>query len=61
VYVIFTQDFKGSLTAKAYDDNSLEMGRVKIAVEGKKDEAKYVEFHFDKRTNIDSKNMLKIE
>lgn len=60
-YVIFNQDFKGEMTAKAFDDKSLEMGRAKVEVEGKKDEAKYIEFHFDKRTNIDSKNKLTIE
>lgn len=27
VYVIFNQNFKGKLTAKAFDDKSLEMGR----------------------------------
>jgi hypothetical protein len=61
LYVIFNQDFKGKLTAKAFDDQSLEMGRATIEVTGKKDETKYVEFHFDKRTNIDSKNKLTVE
>jgi hypothetical protein len=61
VYVIFNQDFKGTLTAKAFDENALEMGRVGVALEGKKNEAKYIEFHFDKRTNIDSNNRLVIE
>lgn len=61
VYVIFSQDYKGSLTAKAFDENELEMGRTRVEIEGKKNEAKYIEFHFDKRTNIDSKNRLTIE
>ena len=61
IYVIFNQDFKGTMTAKAFDNKSLEMGRATIEVVGKKDETKYVEFHFDKRTNIDSKNKLTVE
>jgi hypothetical protein len=61
IYVIFNQDYKGTLTAKAFDENELEMGRISVEIEGKKNEAKYIEFHFDKRTNIDSKNKLIIE
>jgi hypothetical protein len=61
LYVIFNQDYKGKLTAKAFDDKNLEMGRATIEIVGEKDETKYVEFHFDKRTNIDSKNKLTVE
>jgi hypothetical protein len=61
VYLIFNQDFKGVLTAKAFDSKQREMGRVKLNVEGKKDEAKYVDFHFDLRTNIDNNSLLTIE
>jgi uncharacterized protein YcfL len=61
LYVIFNKDFEGKLTAKVYDDQSLEMGRSIVTLNGKKDETKFVEFHFDKRTNIDSKNKLTIE
>ena len=61
VYVIFNKDFKGALTAKAFDNKGLEMGRVKLTIEGKKDEAKYFEFHFDKRTKIAFDSKLTIE
>lgn len=61
LYVIFHKDFEGKLTAKVFDEQSLEMGRASVNVSGKKDEAKFMEFHFDKRTNIDSKNKLTIE
>lgn len=60
VYVIFNNDFSGTLKAKVFDDKQLEMGRAAVVVEGKKDEAKFIEFHFDKRTNIDSKNVLTV-
>jgi hypothetical protein len=61
VYVIFNKDYQGKLIAKAFDGTSLEMGRSSCEIEGKKDEAKYIEVHFDKRTNLDSKNKITIE
>jgi len=61
LYVIFNKDYKGTLTAKVFDEQSLEMGRSVVTVTGQKEEAKYVEFHFGKYTNIDSKNTLTIE
>lgn len=61
LYVIFNKDFEGKLTAKVFDDQSQEMGRSIVTLTGKKDETKFIEFHFDKRTNIDSKNKLTIE
>ena len=61
VYVVFNKDFSGNLTAKAFDDQLLEIGRTTSKVMGKMGEARYVEFHFEKFTNIDSKNKLTIE
>jgi hypothetical protein len=61
VYIIFNKDYQGKLTAKVYDDNSLEMGRATVQLNGKMDETKYVAFHFDKRVNIDSKNKITVE
>jgi len=61
LYVIFNQAFDGTLTAKAFDEQTLEMGRAKLNVIGKKDEAKFIEFHFDPRTNINSKNKLTVD
>jgi hypothetical protein len=61
VYIIFNQDYSDTLKAKVYDDKQLEMGRTIAVVHAKKDEARFVEFHFDKRTNIDSKNVLTVE
>lgn len=61
VYVIFNKNYKGTMTAKAFDTKNLEMGRVKLSVEGKKDETKYIEFHFDPRTDIDKDSRLTIE
>ena len=61
IYIIFNNDFKSELTVKAFDSKGLEMGRARIIVEGKKDEAKYFDFHFDKRTKIDFDSKLTIE
>ncbi len=61
VYVIFDKDFSGELTAKAYDSKSAEMGRKTVQVRGKASESQFIEFHFDKRTNIDSDSKLVIE
>jgi hypothetical protein len=61
VYVIFNVKHQGTLTAKVFDNKNLEMGRVKINIAGEKDEAKYFEFHFDKRTDIDNDSRITIE
>jgi hypothetical protein len=61
VYVIFNKDFKGELTAKVFDDQNQEFGRSRMVIVGKKGDASYIEFHFDKRTNIDSKNKIVVE
>lgn len=61
IYMIFNKDFKGAITAKAFDNKNLEMGRTKLQVEGRKDDARYFEFHFDRRTDIDKDSRLTIE
>jgi hypothetical protein len=61
VYVIFNSDFSDTLKAKVFDEKNLEMGRATTIVSAKKNEARFVDFHFDKRTNIDSKNVLTVE
>jgi len=61
VYFIFEKDFDEMLTVKVLDRKGLEMGRSKQKVAGAKGEAKYIEFQFDKRTNIDVDCKLTIE
>lgn len=60
LYVIFNQDFTGDITAKVFDKQNNEMGRMKLSVDGK-DESKFLEFHFDPHTNIDHDSKLTIE
>ena len=61
IYLIFDRDFKSSVTAKAFDKNGLEIGRTKIEVEGKADEAGYFDFIFDKRSYIEVKSKISLE
>ena len=61
VYVIFKKEFKGKLSSKVYDPEGHETGRTSVDVEGKAGDAKYVDFEFDKRTNIDSDYKIVIE
>jgi len=61
IYVIFNRDFKGELMARAFDDDNKEMGRARQSVEAKALDARYLEFRFDRRTNIDSNNRLVLE
>ena len=61
VYVIFNRGFSGTLTARAFDNNDKEMGRATVQVDGKENEARFVEFHFDRRTNIDNDSRLILE
>lgn len=61
VYVIFKENIKKDIHAIAFDEANNEMGRAKVTIEGKRDESQFIEFHFDKRTNIDSNSKLKLE
>ena len=61
VYLIFSKKFKGKITAKAYDNEGLEMGRSLIKVEADGGDAGFYDFHFDKRTNIDRDGRIVLE
>ena len=61
IYLIFDRDLKSSVTAKVFDKNGLEIGRAKIEVEGKADEAGYFDFIFDKRSYIEVKSKIVLE
>jgi len=61
IYLIFDKDFKSSVSAKAFDKNGLEIGRAKIDVEQKADEAGYFDFVFDKRSYIEARSKIVLE
>ncbi|MEO5682413.1 MAG: hypothetical protein ABIQ88_07205 [Chitinophagaceae bacterium] len=61
IYFIFNKDFSRKILLKAYDNKGLEMGRSSQLVKGKKEEARFIDFIFDKRTNIDNDSKITIE
>jgi hypothetical protein len=58
VYVIFGNDFDQNILVKVMNEDGQEYGRSNQMVVGKKGDAKYIDFIFDKRTNIDGKGKL---
>ena len=61
LYLIFDKDFDGTISAKVFDQDNLEMGRKALPVIDKSGEARYFDFVFDKRTYIESKSKIIIE
>ncbi len=52
LYLINEKDLKTTLVIKAFDKDSLEIGRQKVSIDKKSDDAGYVQFSFDKRTPL---------
>lgn len=61
VYVIFDHDFKDRLAATVFDRNHQEYGRAILDVDKHAGEATYLDFVFDKRTEIESKSLFTIK
>lgn len=61
VYLIFDKHFDKDLVVKVADRKGVEYGRVRQRVEGAPGEARYFDFVFNKRTQIESKSRLLIE
>ena len=61
IYFIFEEDFTGNVVVKVFDKQMQEVGRLKQEISGKKDDAGYIDFVFDERTNIDPKYTISIE
>lgn len=60
-YLIFNNDINQDITIKVFSPAGQEYGRVKQIVKAQKGEARYVDFVFDKRTNIDGKGTIQFE
>ena len=54
IYFIFGKNFDDDITVKVFDNKGLEMGRSKVALRGKKGDARFYDFKFDQRTDIES-------
>lgn len=61
MYLIFDQDFNRPLTVKVFDPAGQEYGRVTQTVKATKGDARYIDFLFDRRTNIDGKGKITVE
>lgn len=61
IYLIFEQDVKRTVTVKLFDRNGVEYGRVKQLITAKKDDARFVDFVFDKRSVIERKSKFVLE
>ena len=60
-YFMFDNDFDQNIVVKVISEEGQEYGRTTQNLKGQKGEAKYIDFVFDKRTNIDSKGKLLFE
>jgi hypothetical protein len=60
-YLIFDKGFNGKLTAKAFDKNGLEFGRASADIVADSGQTKYLDFVFDRRTNIDRNDRVRLE
>lgn len=60
-YLIFNGDFNQPVTMKLFSEAGQEFGRVNQSLKAAKGEARYVDFVFDKRTNIDGKGKITLE
>jgi hypothetical protein len=60
-YLIFNENIAREVTVKVFSPGAQEYGRVKQKIKGEKGQANYVDFVFDKRTNIDGKGTIQFE
>ena len=60
-YLIFDGNLDQNITIKVISQEGQEYGRVTQHITAQKGDAKYFDFMFDKRTNIDSKGKLLFE
>jgi hypothetical protein len=61
IYLIFEKNFNRNISLKVLDSDGVELGRTKTLVKGEAGEAQFVDFIFDKRTNIDRDNKVIME
>jgi hypothetical protein len=61
MYLIYNNDINGTIKVKVLDEKGLEYGRSSAVVKGKKGEAGYVDFIFDKRVNLEGKSKFIME
>jgi hypothetical protein len=60
-YLIFNKDLERDILVKVFTADGKEYGRCKARIKGSKDDARYMDFIFDARTNIDGRGKLVFE
>ena len=60
IYLIFENGYKGTISAKAFDEQNTEIGRAIIEVAQAPGEAEYYTFSFNEKTNLDAKSKIVI-
>jgi hypothetical protein len=60
-YFIFDGSINQPVTIRVISETGQEYGRVKQQLTGKKGEAHYIDFIFDRRTNIDGRSKIIVE
>jgi hypothetical protein len=60
-YLIFDKELKTRVTARVFDAAGQEYGRISVPVSGAAGSARYIDFPFDKRTNIDGRGKVTFE
>ncbi len=61
LYFIFNQDINQNIMIKLLDDDGKEYGRISQLLSGIKGEAKYVDFLFDRRVDIEEQSTFVVE
>jgi len=61
VYIIFHSKFDGKIMAKAVNKDKTEFGRSTLTITAEANDAKYFDFVFDKRTNLDRSDKVVLE
>lgn len=60
-YLIFDDNINQKITVKVFTGDGLEYGRTTQDIHGQKGEARYIDFVFDKRTNLDGRSTISFE
>jgi hypothetical protein len=61
MYIIFVADCDRQFILKAFDDEDVELGRVKQLIKGSADDTGYASFAFDERTPLDLADYYTLE
>jgi hypothetical protein len=60
IYLIFEDNCNKKVSVKVVDEHGVEYGRSKATINGKKGEATFIDFEFDKRTNLEAKSTFEL-